>query len=287
MKPVIHSVFDKNTNTVSHIVADPVSRECAVIDPVMDFDLASGQTGTTSADHLIDIIRQQSLSLRWILETHVHADHLSSAAYLRQSLGGQVCISEKICAVQQEFARLYNIAEDVALDGSQFDRLLADNDSLPLGESELICMATPGHTPACMTFLLGDCAFVGDTLFMPDFGSARCDFPGGGARILFQSIQKILALPAETRLFMCHDYLTSSREEYCWETTVARQLRDNIHVHEGVSEDDFVRFRATRDAELSMPALILPAIQVNIRAGELPDAESNGIQYLKLPLNAF
>lgn len=258
-----------------------------MIDPVMDFEQSSGRIWTESADHLIKYIESEKLRLRWILETHVHADHLSSAAYLRDRLGGQIAISERIRDVQEVFAALYNIEDEIALDGSQFDYLLKDGDTLELGDLCFIAMATPGHTPACMTFRVDDCAFVGDTLFMPDFGSARCDFPGGDARTLYQSIHKLLSLPEDTRLFLCHDYLTENRKEYCWETTVLQQLESNRHVHRGVSEAEFVAFRSRRDAELSMPALIIPAIQVNIRAGRLPAPESDGMHYLKIPVNAL
>ena len=287
MNPEVTAFFDEPTFTVSYVVTDPESKHCVIIDSVMDFDPASGSTHTDSADEMIAFIKGNDLSLDWILETHVHADHLSAAPYIRQKLGGKTAIGSGVKVVQNVFGDLFNAEESFARDGSQFDRLLEDGDELGFGTMTVSAMHTPGHTPACMTFVIGDAAFVGDTLFMPDFGTARTDFPGGNAATLYQSIQKILSLPPTTRLFMCHDYKAPGRDEYAWETTVEAERKNNIHVHDGVSEADFVAFREERDATLSMPNLILPSVQVNMRAGELPPEEVNGMRYLKLPLNAF
>ncbi len=287
MKPEVTAFFDEPTFTVSYIVADPATNRCIVIDSVLDFDPASGSTDTDSADEIISFIEGNNLELDWILETHVHADHLSAAPYIRDKLGGKTAIGSGVTIVQDVFGDLFNAEDGFARDGSQFDRLLEDGDDLTFGTLAVSIMHTPGHTPACMTYVVGDAAFVGDTLFMPDFGTARTDFPGGDAATLYQSIKKILSLPPATRLFMCHDYKAPGRDEYTWETTVEAQREHNIHVHDGVSEADFVAFREGRDATLSMPKLILPSVQVNMRAGELPPAEGNGMRYLKLPLNAF
>lgn len=284
--PTIKAFFDENTNTVTYVVSDPETASAAIIDPVLDYDAASGRTDTRSADAVVDYVKAHALSVEWILETHVHADHLSGAHYLKDQVGGRTGIGRDVAAVQDTFRKIFNI-ERLAADGSQFDRLFADDDTFSIGQLEGRVLHTPGHTPACMTYVIGDAAFVGDTLFMPDFGTARCDFPGGSARTLYRSIQRILSLPADTRLFMCHDYKAPGRDEYRWETTVAEQREKNVHVHTGVTEDEFVEFREGRDAKLGMPALILPSLQANIRAGDLPDPEANGIRYFKVPIDAL
>lgn len=284
--PIVTGFFDKDTNTISYVVQDPQSSACAIVDSVLDFDYPSGRTSTASADALIQFIRDRNLTLEWQIETHVHADHLSAAPYIKAALGGQVAIGEHVKTVQGVFAGVYNDGPEFPRDGSQFDRLLSDGDTYTIGTLTGHAMHTPGHTPACVTHVIGDAAFVGDTLFMPDGGTARADFPGGDARQLFRSIKKVLALPAETRLFMCHDYAPNDRE-IAWETTVADERAHNIHVHDGVSEDNYVALRSARDATLTMPRLILPSLQVNMRAGHLPPADTNGQHYLKIPLNAF
>lgn len=285
-RPEVHGFFDPGTWTVTYVVHAPQGRACAVIDSVLDYDPKSGRTSTTSADKVIDYVRSQGLQVAWILETHAHADHLSAAPYLKAQLGGQIAIGAQITAVQKVFKGVFNLEPDFAVDGRQFDRLLADGESLPLGNLQIQALSVPGHTPACMAYQVGDAVFVGDTLFMPDVGSARCDFPGGDARTLYASVQKILSLPPQTRLFMCHDYPPEGRAVQ-YETTVAAQRAGNIHLKDGTSEADFVRMRTARDATLAMPVLILPAVQVNIRAGEMPPAETNGVAYLKIPLNAL
>ncbi len=285
MQAEVTAFFDEATNTVSYVVADQATGSAAIIDSVLDYDPASGKTCTDSADALLAHIEAQGLKVLWILETHVHADHLTAAPYLKSSCGGQTAISAAVTDVQTTFAEVFNAEASFARDGSQFDRLLEDGESLPLGELSVQVMATPGHTPACVTLVIGDAAFVGDTLFMPDFGTARTDFPGGDAQQLYRSIRAILALPESTRLFMCHDYKAPGRDEYRWETTVAEQRRDNIHIHDGVSESEFVTFREGRDAGLGMPRLLLPSVQVNMRAGELPPVEDNGTHYLKIPIS--
>ncbi|TQV80894.1 MBL fold metallo-hydrolase [Denitrobaculum tricleocarpae] len=286
MQPKVKSFFDEATSTATHVVSDPKSGHAAIIDSVKDFDPKSGRTSTTSADQVIAYVKAEGLTVDWILETHVHADHLTAAPYLKQELGGKVGIGSQIQTVQGVFKTVFNAEEKFAVDGRQFDKLFADEEVFLIGGLEAKVLHTPGHTPACATYLIGDAAFVGDTLFMPDFGTARCDFPGGDARALFRSIKKILALPPETRLFLCHDYAPGGRE-YLWETTVAAERAENIHVHDGVSEDDFVEMRAARDKQLDMPQLILPSVQVNMRAGELPPADDNGVHYLKLPVDAL
>jgi glyoxylase-like metal-dependent hydrolase (beta-lactamase superfamily II) len=258
-----------------------------VIDPVLDFDPAAGRTDTRSADAIAGFVDKNRLAVEWILETHVHADHLSAAARLKAALGGRTGIGARVVDVQKRFAALFDVEQEFATDGRQFDRLFADGETFEVGGLAARVLHTPGHTPACATYLIGDAAFVGDTLFMPDYGTARCDFPGGDARTLFRSIRRILALPPETRLFLCHDYKAPGREVYAWETTVADQRAFNIHIRDGIDEDAFVALRTARDAELEMPRLILPSVQVNIRAGELPPPAANGIRYLKLPLNMF
>jgi len=286
--PAVEALFDHATNTVSYVVADPASGRAAVIDSVLDFDPKSGRTGTASADRIVDYVRGRGLQVEWILETHAHADHLSAAPYLQRQLGGKIAIGEHITTVQRVFGKLFNAGSEFARDGSQFDHLLTDGERFRIGQLEARAIHTPGHTPACMTYVIGDAAFVGDTLFMPDYGTARADFPGGDARTLFRSIRKLLdGLPPDTRLFMCHDYKAPGRDEYRWESTVAEQRAGNVHVRDGVSEDDFVRMRTARDATLAMPTLILPAVQVNMRAGRLPPPEDNGIRYLKIPLDAL
>ena len=286
-KPHVQAFFDEPTFTVSYVVTDPATKACAVIDSVLDYDPASGRTSKDSADQIIAYIREHGLSLEWILETHVHADHLSGAPYIQERLGGKLAIGSEITTVQDVFGKIFNAGTQFQRDGSQFDHLFRDGDTFRIGELEAHAMHTPGHTPACMTYVIGDAAFVGDTLFMPDFGTARTDFPGGDARTLFRSIRKVLALPPETRLFMCHDYKAPGREEYRWETTVAEERANNIHVHDGVSEDEFVNMRETRDATLGMPRLILPSVQINMRAGQLPPPEDNGQRYIKIPLDAL
>lgn len=285
--PVVQSFFDEPTNTFSHVIRDPDSRACAIVDSVLDFDYASGRTSTESADAIIDYVGEHNLSVEWILETHVHADHLSAAPYLHEHLGGQTGIGAHITEVQEIFGKAFNAGSDFARDGSQFDRLFRDGDHFTIGGLQGRVMHTPGHTPACLTFVVGDAAFVGDTLFMPDYGTARCDFPGGDARTLYQSIQKVLALPSQTRLFLCHDYKSPEREHFQCMTTVAEQRAANVHIHEGISEEAFVAMRVERDAGLAMPKLILPSVQVNMRAGHLPPAEDNGQVYLKVPVNRF
>ena len=287
MRPAVTAFFDTATYTYSYVVCDPASQACVIIDSVLDYDPASGRTNTGSADKILAFVREQQLTVEWILETHVHADHLSAAPYLKRQLGAPIAIGAQITTVQQVFGELFNAEAQFATDGSQFDSLLNEGDILTVGQMSVQVMHTPGHTPACLSYLIGDAAFVGDTLFMPDYGTARCDFPGGDARTLYASIQRLFELPDTTRLFMCHDYKAPGRDEYCNETTVADERKSNIHVREGISVDDFVAMRTERDATLSMPTLILPSVQVNMRAGELPPAEDNGVRYLKIPLNAL
>jgi len=287
LKPDVKGFFDPDTFTVSYVVADPASKRAALVDSVLDYDPASGRTKTASADALIADVRERGLSVEWILETHVHADHLSAAPYLREKLGGKIGIGGDVVTVQQGFGKLFNAEAGFARDGSQFDHLFKDGESFSIGGLQAQVLHTPGHTPACMTYVIGDAAFVGDTLFMPDYGTARCDFPGGDAAQLFRSIQRIFALPPETRLFMCHDYKAPGRDDYRWETTVAAEKAKNIHVHDGITEAQFVAMRQARDAGLSMPRLILPSVQVNMRAGQMPPPEGNGVRYLKIPIDAL
>lgn len=287
MPASVKAFFDEATFTASYVLYDERGGQCAIVDPVLDFDPAAGRTATTSAEQITSFIDEQDLSVRWILETHVHADHLSAAHWLRERCGGEIVIGYAVCEVQAAFVELFGLAGTVATDGSQFDRLVADGDQLELGWMKIDVLHTPGHTPACCTYLVDDIAFVGDTLFMPDFGSARTDFPGGDAARLYDSIQRILALPGATRLFLCHDYKAPGRDEYCWETTVAAQKAGNIHVHDGVGKADFIEFRTSRDADLPVPKLLLPAVQVNIRAGALPAPDGDGIARLLLPLNVL
>lgn len=287
MQPVVETFFDPATFTYSYVVTDPSTQRCAIIDSVLDYSPASGCTSHSSADRLIKFVKDQRLQVDWLLETHVHADHLSAAPYLKRELGGQLAIGENITIVQNTFGKLFNAGTEFATDGRQFDRLFRDGDTFQVGNIQARAIHTPGHTPACMTYLIGDAGFVGDTLFMPDYGTARCDFPGGDARTLYQSIRKLFALPGETRLFMCHDYKAPGREDFRNQTSVAEERAHNVHVHEGVSEDDFVAMRSARDATLGMPTLILPSVQVNMRAGQLPPAEDNGTRYLKIPLDVL
>lgn len=287
MNPQVEAFFDPATFTWSYVVSDPATKRCAIIDSVLDYDAAAGRTRTASADKLIDYVRAENLKVDWLLETHVHADHLSAAPYLRQALGGKLGIGALITRVQDTFGKLFNAGSEFATDGRQFDRLFGEGDRFAIGSLEARVLHTPGHTPACVTYVVGDAAFIGDTLFMPDYGTARCDFPGGDARALYRSIQQLFALPDETRLYLCHDYLPAGRSDYVCMTTVAEQKANNLHIHAGVDEDSFVAMRRARDATLKMPALILPSVQVNMRAGELPPAESNGVRYLKVPLNVL
>lgn len=285
--PTVQPFFDEPTNTFSYVVRDPDSHSCAILDSVLDFDYAAGRTDVRSADAIIEFVQRNDLKVEWILETHVHADHLSAAPYLHEQLGGRTGIGAHIRDVQEIFGKAFNAGTEFQRDGSQFDRLFEEGDSFNIGGLTARVLHTPGHTPACLTYVIGDAAFVGDTLFMPDYGTARCDFPGGDARILYRSVGKVLALPPETRLFLCHDYKGPDREEYQCMTTVAEQRRGNVHVHEGISEDAFVKMRTERDATLGMPRLIIPSVQVNMRAGHMPSAESNGQVYLKVPINRF
>ena len=283
VRPEVTAFFDAPTNTISYVVKDPGSDACAVVDSVLDIDYAAGRITHDSADAIIAHIRANDLKLEWIIETHVHADHLSAAPYIQDALGGKIAIGEKILVVQDVFGKIFNEGTEFQRDGSQFDALLKDGDTYTVGGMDVFVMHTPGHTPACMVHVMGDAAFVGDTLFMPDGGSARADFPGGSAEDLYDSIQKVLALPDETRLFMCHDYAPGGRE-IRWETTVAEEKDSNIHVGGGKTKDEFVRFRTERDAQLAMPRLILPSLQVNMRAGEVPK-DSDGNMMLKVPVN--
>lgn len=286
MNPSVQAFFDHATNTVSYIVHDPATRKAVIIDPVLDFTPRNGRIATTSADALLAAVQAQGLEIVYLLETHAHADHLSAAHHLREVTRAPVVIGSHITQVQTIFGALFE-ADDVTPDGSDFDRLVSDGDSLPLGNLNIEVMHTPGHTPACLTYVIGDAAFVGDTLFMPDYGTARTDFPGGSAEALYRSIRKILDLPSETRMFVGHDYLPAGRSDYRWQTSVSEQRRENIHVHDGISEADFVTMRNRRDKTLEAPQLILPSLQVNIRAGAMPPASPGGHVYLRLPVNAI
>lgn len=285
MSARIQHFFDPATSTYSYVVADPQTRRCAIVDPVLDYDAAAGRIGHDSARRIAGYVREQGLTVDWLLETHLHADHLSASAWLKGELGGRLAIGSSIAQVQRTFAGLFNLGDDFPCDGSQFDHLFADGETFRIGQLQAEALHTPGHTPACMTYCIGDAAFVGDTLFMPDYGTARCDFPGGDARQLYRSIQRLFALPGATRLFMCHDYLAPGREEHQHETTVEWERRENVHVHDGIGEDAFAAMRVARDATLNAPGLIWPSIQVNMRGGELPQAEDNGVRYLKIPLD--
>lgn len=286
LRPEIASFFDPATFTVTYVVHDPATLEAAVIDSVLDFDPNSGRTATLSADRVIDHVTLHNLKVTWLLETHAHADHFSAAPYLQERLGGKIAIGADITMVQSVFGKLFNAGTAFARDGSQFDALFKDGDTFAIGNLPVTVMHVPGHTPACIAYVVGEAVFVGDTMFMPDYGTARADFPGGDARTLFRSLRRILALPPETRLFMCHDYLPKGRSQYVWETTVAAERAGNIHAHDGITEDEFVAMREARDATLDMPRLILPSVQVNMRAGHMPPPDDNGITYLKLPVNA-
>lgn len=287
MQPRVHPFFDEATNTATYVVSEPEGTACAVIDSILDFDYASGRTDTRSADAVVAFIKAEGLRLEWILETHVHADHLSAAPYLQEALGGKLAIGDQITVVQDTFGKVFNEGTRFARDGSQFDRLLKDGDSVRVGQMRCDALHTPGHTPACMTYVIGDAAFVGDTLFMPDYGTARCDFPGGSAAVMYDSIQRILTLPDTTRLFVCHDYKAPGRDAYAWETTVGEQKAYNKHIGAGKPKEDFVAMREARDATLAMPRLIIPALQVNMRAGQMPEPEDNGLTYLKVPINGL
>lgn len=286
MRPQVIGFFDEPTFTVTYVVHDPATREAAIVDSVLDFDPNSGRTSLESADQVIDYVNSNNLKVTWLLETHAHADHLSAAPYLQEKLGGKIAIGKQITTVQEVFGKLFNAGTEFERDGSQFDVLFSDGDTFNIGSIPVTVMHVPGHTPACIAYVVGDAVFVGDTMFMPDYGTARADFPGGDARTLFRSLRRILALPGATRLFMCHDYLPDGRDEYVWETTVAKEREGNIHAHDGITEDEFVAMREARDATLAMPRLILPSVQVNMRAGHMPPADENGVTYLKLPVNA-
>jgi len=285
MNPIVKSFFDEPTNTVTYLVQEPQGTHCALIDAVLNYDPKSGRTSTESADEIIDYIRSKELQLDWILETHAHADHLSSAPYIKSELGGKTAIGEHITEVQKVFGKLFNVENSFRHDGSQFDQLFADGDTFSIGDMHVTAVHTPGHTPACITYAIGNAVFVGDTLFMPDYGTARADFPGGDARTLYHSIQKLFQLPDDTHMYLCHDYKAPGRDDYLWQTTIGEQKQNNIHVGHGKTEEDFVKMRSDRDKTLSMPTLLLPAIQVNMRAGEPPPPEENDVRYLKIPWN--
>ncbi len=284
MSPEVKGFFDPATYTISYVVSDPESLKCAIIDPVLDFDMASGRSSHDSANHLLDYVKDRNLDLEWILETHVHADHLSSAPYIQKNLGGKIAIGKNVTQIQNTFGLLFNEKDCFLRDGSQFDHLFDDEEVLHIGNITCQVMFTAGHTPACVTYICGDAAFVGDTLFMPDYGTARCDFPGGDAKQLYHSIEKIFGLPDDTRLFMCHDYAPNGRD-YAWQSTIKEEKEHNIHINKKVSEDGFVQLREMRDKNLTLPELIIPSIQVNMRAGQMPEPEDNGKIYLKVPYN--
>ncbi len=287
MTPIVKAFFDEATNTVSYVVREPEGRTCAIIDSVLDYDQAAGRTDTSSADRIIEWIKAEDLQVAWILESHVHADHLSAAPYLQDHLGGQIGIGHNITVVQDTFGKVFNEGTEFQRDGSQFDALFREGDSFHIGQMRADVLHTPGHTPACLTYVIGDAAFVGDTLFMPDFGTARCDFPGGSAEDLYASIQKILSLPDETRIFVGHDYKAPGRDEFAWETTVGEQKALNVHIGAGRPMEEFVAMRQKRDAGLGMPRLILPSLQTNMRAGHFPEPEDNGQRYFKVPINGL
>ncbi|HEX2795116.1 MAG TPA: MBL fold metallo-hydrolase [Croceicoccus sp.] len=286
LRPSIAGFFDEATNTVSYVVHDAATGEAAIIDSVLDFEAAAGRTSYGSADRIIEYVTSNNLKVMWQIETHAHADHISAAPYLQERLGGKLAIGREIVRVQDVFGKLFNAGTDFERDGSQFDHLFTDGETFRVGELEGIALHVPGHTPADMAFIIGDAAFVGDTIFMPDFGTARADFPGGDAHQLFRSIRRLLSLPDDTRLFLCHDYKAPGRDDYAWETTVGLQRKGNVHVRDGVSEDEFVAMRQSRDETLAMPTLILPSVQINIRGGRLPEPEDNGVSYIKIPVNA-
>jgi glyoxylase-like metal-dependent hydrolase (beta-lactamase superfamily II) len=283
--PQVKGFFDEPTFTASYVVSDPATKRAAIIDSVWNFDQPSGRTSFDSADAMIAYVHEHGLTVDWILETHAHADHLSAAPYLQEELGGKTAIGREIVTVQGVFGKIFNEGTKFARDGSQFDRLLADGDTLMIGDIPLVALHVPGHTPADITYVIGDAGFVGDTMFMPDYGSARADFPGGDARNLYRSVKRLMKLPDQTRVFLCHDYQAPNRDEYVWETTMLAERTGNVHLHESVSEDEFVEMRTQRDATLSMPKLILPSLQINIRGGHLPEPDDNGVSYLRLPVN--
>lgn len=285
--PQVRAFFHEPTFTASYVVSDPVTRRAAIIDSVWDFDQPSGRTSFDSANEIVAYVRESGLTVDWILETHAHADHLSAAPYLQEELGGKLVIGQEIVTVQGVFGKIFNEGTEFARDGSQFDRLVADGEQLMIGEIPLIALHVPGHTPADLAFVVGDAAFIGDTMFMPDYGSARADFPGGDAARLYRSVRRLMLLPDETRVFLCHDYKAPNRDHFVWETTMLAQRTANVHLHEGVTEAEFVEMRTQRDATLDMPRLILPSIQVNMRGGHMPPPEDNGLSYLKLPVNAL
>lgn len=285
-RPAIAGFFDAATNTITYVVHDPATNEAAVIDSVLDYAPSSGRTSNSSSDLVIEYVETNELTVTWLIETHAHADHISAAPYLQEKLGGKLGIGEDIVRVQEVFGKLFNAGTDFERDGSQFDHLFTDGETFRIGQLECTALHVPGHTPTDMAFIIGDAAFVGDTIFMPDFGTARADFPGGDARQLYQSIRRLLSLPDETRLFLCHDYKAPGRDVYAWETTVKQQREENVHVKDGATEDEFVAMRTSRDKALDMPTLIMPSVQVNIRGGRLPEPEDNGVSYIKIPVNA-
>lgn len=285
--PEVTGFFDEATYTISYVIADPATKSCAIIDSLLDYDQASGRTSTASADALIAFVRERGLTCEWIIDTHVHADHLTAAPYIREQLGGKTAIGDNISVVQRVFGEIFNEGQSFHTDGSQFDHLFKPGETYRVGNIEARALATPGHTPACMTHLIGDAMFVGDTIFMPDFGTARCDFPGGDAGTLYDSIQMLFGYPDATRMFLCHDYKAPGRDEYLWQTTIGEQKRANIHVKVGTSRDEFIKMRTERDATLAMPKLILPSVQINMRAGDMPPPEDNGVRYMKVPINAL
>jgi len=285
-RPLVKAFFDEATFTVSYVVRDPGSKACAIIDSVLDYDAPSGRTSHRSANALIDYVKAEGLEVVWQLETHAHADHLSAAPYLQSELGGRLAIGEKIVRVQATFGKLFNAGADFARDGRQFDHLFQDGERFAVGGLQAVALNVPGHTPACVAYVIGDAVFVGDTLFMPDYGTARCDFPGGDAATLYRSIRRLLALPEATRVFLCHDYKAPGRDQYAWETTIGVQRRENVHIRDGVTEAEFVALREARDQALDVPRLLLPSVQVNMRGGRLPEPEANGVRYLKIPLDA-
>ncbi len=286
-QPWVQEFFDENSNTFSYVVADRQTKRCAVIDSVLDYDVASATTSTQHADQILNFIHKNSLSIEWILETHVHADHLTASQYIKEQAGGKIAISRKISIVQQTFSAIYNLDMKYFNSHQVFDYLFDDYENFKIGEMNAYNIPTPGHTPACLSYVIGDAVFVGDTLFMPDYGTARCDFPKGSATILFDSVQRLYTLPEQTHVYLCHDYLPEGRQQYHYKTTIQAQKQNNIHIHYGIEKEDFVKMRNSRDASLGMPKLILPAIQINMDAGRMPAPEENGIRYLKLPLNYF
>jgi glyoxylase-like metal-dependent hydrolase (beta-lactamase superfamily II) len=285
IKPIVHSFFDPQTYTITHLVVDPETNEAAIIDSVLDYDVVTGKISHESADKVIEMVRERGYRLQWILETHAHADHVTAAQYLKQQLGGRIAIGERITDVQKVFTNVFHLGPDFPTDGRQFDHLWKDGELFHVGSIEARVLTTPGHTPADVTYLIGDAAFVGDTIFMPDYGTARCDFPEGSAELLFDSVRRLYTLPDDVRVFLCHDYLPETRAEYRWETTVSAEKQQNIHVAERINKDAFVQMRQARDKTLGMPRLIIPSIQINIRAGVVPEPEENGISYLKVPIN--